>query len=324
VIIPNSVKVLDQLALSGNQLTSVTIPNSVREIGDYAFSNNQLTSVIIPEFVNTIGSEAFRDNDLTSIIIPNSVTDIEGFAFYRNQLGSVVIGNSVTSIGGRAFQDNQLTSVTIPNSVTYIGFRAFEDNEMHDFRLPAQYQGHIYEWRDGTNTYQSGDVITDLTNQYILDERVYFVTYNFDGGSATNSQTYTVADETIVLEVATKEGYTFEGWFTEPEYTNEIKEIVLGSMGDIELFAKFSEVPTTGLFATENVSLSFYPNPAENYIHMDNTFTNIKITNLEGILVKEFERPSDVFNVSDLPVGLYVIQAKGIDGTIYYSTLVRQ
>nr|MBQ0091300.1 InlB B-repeat-containing protein [Candidatus Enterousia merdequi] len=71
----------------------------------------------------------------------------------------------------------------------------------------------------------------------------YTITYNnMDGAenSRNNPATYTVEDS-IVFENATKDGYTFVGWFLDAEYTNGITEIAKGTIGDKVLYAKWSQ-----------------------------------------------------------------------------------
>ena len=68
----------------------------------------------------------------------------------------------------------------------------------------------------------------------------YDITYNLDGGTnGANPATYTIATATITLLDATKDGYTFLGWFSDAEKTIKVTEIALGSTGDITLYAKW-------------------------------------------------------------------------------------
>jgi len=65
------------------QLTSVVIPNSVKSINNGAFFNNQLTNVIIPNSVTSIGVLAFSMNQLTSLTIGTSVETMGNNAFFK-------------------------------------------------------------------------------------------------------------------------------------------------------------------------------------------------------------------------------------------------
>jgi uncharacterized repeat protein (TIGR02543 family) len=72
---------------------------------------------------------------------------------------------------------------------------------------------------------------------------VYDITYELDGGeNGDNPATYTVVTPTIALADATKEGFTFDGWFSDAGKTIAVTEIPLGSTGAVTLYAKFTEI----------------------------------------------------------------------------------
>uniref|UniRef100_A9A7D2 Leucine rich repeat (LRR) protein n=1 Tax=Methanococcus maripaludis (strain C6 / ATCC BAA-1332) TaxID=444158 RepID=A9A7D2_METM6 len=106
-------------------MTSVIIPDSVKIIEDGAFSYNKLTNLIIPDSVTTIGKGAFSYNKLSSVVIPDSVTTIGVLAFHNNELSDIVLPESLKSIENMAFSENQLKSVVIPKSVANIEDGAF-------------------------------------------------------------------------------------------------------------------------------------------------------------------------------------------------------
>ncbi|MDE6014987.1 MAG: InlB B-repeat-containing protein [Acetatifactor sp.] len=73
----------------------------------------------------------------------------------------------------------------------------------------------------------------------------YTITYELNGGtnSSENPATYTTETETITLADASKEGFTFAGWYQDAEFTEsgKVTEIVKGSKGNITLYAKWEE-----------------------------------------------------------------------------------
>ena len=72
---------------------------------------------------------------------------------------------------------------------------------------------------------------------------VYDITYDLDGGeNGDNPATYTIVTPTITLADATKEGFTFNGWFSDAGKTIAVTEIALGSTGAVTLYAKFTEI----------------------------------------------------------------------------------
>ena len=269
VIIPNSVKIIGDAAFHTNKLTEVIIPNSVKSIGDNAFWNNQLTQVNIGNSVKSIGESAFRLNQLTEVIIPNSVNSIGKEAFRANNLTHVSIGNSVKIIGDGAFYGTRLTEVSIPNSVTSIGEYAFSNNTgLTSFNLPTHHQGYSYPWSNGK---KSGDEITDFALSYKLDEDSkgnavdFTISYTLDGGTndANNPADYTVETATITLAEASKDGYTFEGWYSEAAFTNQVTEIATGSTEPKEFFAKFSDAITYDITYTLDGGTNAANNPTD-------------------------------------------------------------
>ena len=69
----------------------------------------------------------------------------------------------------------------------------------------------------------------------------FVITYVLDGGTNYNPETYTEG-AAVVLSDAVKNGYTFDGWYTESDFINKITEISAEQTGDITLYAKFTEI----------------------------------------------------------------------------------
>lgn len=72
----------------------------------------------------------------------------------------------------------------------------------------------------------------------------YDITYNLDGGTNNegNPATYTILDAVAFLD-PTKDGYTFDGWFSNEALTLATTGWVAGSTGDYEVWAKFTVIP---------------------------------------------------------------------------------
>jgi uncharacterized repeat protein (TIGR02543 family) len=77
----------------------------------------------------------------------------------------------------------------------------------------------------------------------------YTITYNPDGGTGATDGTYTIESSEITLDVPTKDGYTFEGWYDNVGLTGTaVTTIPAGSTGNKEYWAKWtptSNPPTT-------------------------------------------------------------------------------
>lgn len=71
----------------------------------------------------------------------------------------------------------------------------------------------------------------------------YGIRYELNGGTNApeNPDRYTVETETVTLADASRTGYTFAGWYSDEELTQQVTEITKGTTGDITLYAKWTE-----------------------------------------------------------------------------------
>ncbi len=74
------------------------------------------------------------------------------------------------------------------------------------------------------------------------DPTVYTITYHLDGGTnaAANPAEYD-GTEAITLAAPSREGYIFEGWYTDSEFETAVTEIAAGTTGNLDLYAKWRE-----------------------------------------------------------------------------------
>lgn len=94
----------------------------------------------------------------------------------------------------------------------------------------------------GTEKYDFTKPVTESDILYAKWElKDYKITYVLDGATnnAENPSSYTIESKTILLADPTPaEGYDFEGWFYDAEFTQKTTQIVSGSSGDKTLYAK--------------------------------------------------------------------------------------
>jgi uncharacterized repeat protein (TIGR02543 family) len=97
----------------------------------------------------------------------------------------------------------------------------------------------------------------------------YSISYILNGGLLPESpSTFTLLTPTISLPEPTREGYTFDGWYLNEQFSgNKINEITTGRIGNLELFAKWNINSYTLTLihhdaesTTENISLAFQEN----------------------------------------------------------------
>ena len=77
-----------------------------------------------------------------------------------------------------------------------------------------------------------------------------------------------------------------------------------------------------------NKKINIYPNPAKDFIIIDNSINNIlkiDILNINGMLIKSFS-PADKkiikLSVSDLPKGIYIVRINNEENTNYFKKLI--
>lgn len=135
--------------------------------------------------------------------------------------------------------------------------------ESDNYTLPSANRNYydFVGWFD-ENGKQVKTIESSMLKSFTLTAKwaahVYTITYDFNGGAEVKNPTsYTVETETFALAEPTREGYTFEGW-----YSGNIKvaQIEKGSHADIDLVAKWKEgvVVLPSDFTVENGTLTAY------------------------------------------------------------------
>ncbi len=276
VFIPSSVTNIGEGAFAGcASLTNITIPSSVTNIGEGAFAGcSSLTDIIvedgnlnyssqdgvlfdklkltlirypagktdeiytIPSSVTTIGNRAFfLCSSITSITIPSSVTSIEDGAFaICTSLISITIPSSVTSIGDDAFiYCTNLKSIIIPSSVTSIGEGVFIF--CNELTIYAETESQPAGWHEDWNYFHS-----PVVWGYVIGSES---TISFDtmGGTLVGPITQNAGTTIVLPEDPTKDGYVFDGWYTEVELINEYTFTTM-PIEDITLYSKWIEQGT--------------------------------------------------------------------------------
>ena len=114
-----------------------------------------------------------------------------------------------------------------------------KDSKPHDFEevvTPSTY------FEKGYTSYQCKYCEYNYKDKY-TELLTHSITYNLDGGvnSSLNPDSFTIEDE-IVFQPASKEGYTFVGWFD--KNGNPVYKIEIGTNVDIEITAKWVDVFT--------------------------------------------------------------------------------
>ena len=94
----------------------------------------------------------------------------------------------------------------------------------------------------------------------------YTVTYNYGYAEKLTTDIYTIKTPTFDLIMPTRDGYTFNGWYLEETFKNQVTKVEIGSYGDKVLYAKW-----TANTDTKYVVEYYLQNLKDNNYTLDNT-----------------------------------------------------
>ena len=235
--------------------------------------------------------------------IPNPVK--EGYTFegwysdenYENEiedLSAYLLSNSKSNTTLYAkFSVNQYTIVFNTNSGSTISPITQDYNTA--VSKPANPTRDGYEfggWYIDNGTFENEYTfdtmpLNGITLYAKWNVETYTITYHLDDGTnGENPATYTILTNDIELEDASKEGYTFNGWYTEQSYTNKIETIYTNLVQNLNLYAKFTINQYTMTFNTNggstiapitqdyNTAVSKPADPEKIYAEFDGWYTD--------------------------------------------------
>lgn len=289
IAIPNGVTSIGNYAFHSSSLKSIDISESVTSIGNYAFSYcRSLTNITIPSSIVSLGNGIFEESSLQSVTFGDSIqlASIPDHAFAScKSLTQIVLPDSVKAIENQAFDTcSHLTSITLPEGLERIGKWAFADSALRELTIPKtvtaidpnafqyskfagsndsiiRYDGTFEQWRKKFGL--SG----------ILSEMRYSHTVIFH----TNTTTTTIPNQTVYdseyvtkpTEALTKDGYLFDGWYTDEACeTNKFEFDENGKSktavsGNLDLYAKWISNKCTVAFNTNGHGGAISPAPVE-------------------------------------------------------------
>ena len=249
------VKVIEEQAFSGSNLTSITLPSadahSDTKFGTGAFSGTNVTAISIPYYsqsdnanvseqmfkdctslssvvlgdgITSIGKNAFSGTDLSKINWPTSLTTIGDYAFNGANFEQLDIPATVTTIGGQAFYNNtQLKSVILRAASVSLGYGAFAQCSALE-TIDLSQVSAVTLTTTGSNT---GNVFTETKDGSALYVSEYSVIQTSATDSTTQAKLYSNYN-TAALVIgkatvdATKTGFeaVSRDWYTAKWYKN--------------------------------------------------------------------------------------------------------
>lgn len=131
-------------------------------------------------------------------------------------------------------------------SITVEHFYTLKDSDFPQLPYKSGYKFNCWLVMSSNGTFSvvsGGYTVTAYTTIVAMVETVnYTITYNTNGGNFNPViSNYNVETPTFVLNSPTKQGYTFEGWYTNPNLLGEsVTKVENGSTGNKIFYAKYS------------------------------------------------------------------------------------
>ena len=191
-------------------------------------------------YENTLGAENGNpatyniETAITLADITSPGYTFEGWFIGEEKVESIELGSygDVTLTARWTLTQYTATFVNSDGTVGTVGFD-IEDTALSEPAVPLR-TGYTGAWEDYEIKAE------DLTINAVYTPITYDITYeNTKGATNGNPATYNI-ETAITLSDITSLGYTFEGWYTDETFEEQVDFISEGSFGDLELFAKWT------------------------------------------------------------------------------------
>jgi uncharacterized repeat protein (TIGR02543 family) len=225
-------KIIDSGCANMDALKTLYLPATLEEFGDYAFLAKKSSSgrlyiySNIPEAdINAMANKAIGVWSGRRISFPKGTYTI---IYDGNGATAGTMDAQTCMIDGFTFSLSK--NAYTRENYTFTGWNTMSDrsgtfyrDEANIYPLTETDQAEITlyaMWKDSS--------VTDYTITYFL---------NATNVQNDNPTAYTNNSDTITLKDPIREGYTFLGWFSDKELTQQVTEIAKGSTGNITLYA---------------------------------------------------------------------------------------
>ena len=166
------------------------------------------------------------------------------------------------------------------------------------------------------------DFSTPIVKNTVISAKWNVVTYNIEyelnGGenNSLNPTTYTIESEEIVLQMPSKTGYDFVGWYADEALTEKAEKIATGSYGNKKFYTKWIE--SIFKYTKSGKIIGLYVD-CETVTELDIPET-INGTTITGIFDSAFSRCSELKSVA-IPKGVTSIGGSAFSGCIRLETI---
>jgi len=245
----------------GRVATSFSVPDTVTIIGAGAFYGApNLRNVSLPNGVLRIGERAFAESkNLVTVNIPDSVNEIEDRAFENcSSIARVYISQNIARVGNHVFSGAEKVEI-------FTG-------------LPVRPSGWQTQWNPDNRpvTWSAVRRIAQTIDPTIT----HTVAFNLNGATGTPpaSQVVTATERVAFPPSPTRTGFTFIGWYDNPDGVGELFDFARPVTRSMLLYAFWRNnshgtcFGEGGVWVTVNVQ-SFSDNRENNLFYFVSPFT---------------------------------------------------
>ena len=213
-------------------------------ISESVFACSTVNTIILPSTLTEIGNNMFDGcEELRDIhfIEPDGTLSQAGEENINIKLIStqkVNLPSTIIYIGASAFAlTKNILELNIPNSVQQVGsniINGWKSNQIVNVDYVADdpvFEDWNEYWALGSGTEDTAKIV------YKSSDNEYTITYNIANKFHNNPENY-VSSQGLELKPVIKPGYIFEGWYLEEDYKTLIDTIEIGTVGNLNLFAK--------------------------------------------------------------------------------------
>lgn len=273
----------------GGWYSDSAFTTAVTEIAQGSTENKELYAKWTPKTYmityNKDNGVIAEENNYTSytygegIMLPTPTKD--GFHFigwYDNEQlnGSPVSSVKVSDIGNKEFWAKWDEKAPTEYQITFVDYNG---NELQKTMVSiGETPSCPAPSRDADDKYiytfsgWNPEIVAVSTNAsyratYTSTPRTYTVTYEKDGGTIADEDNYTsyTYGTALTLPVPTKDGYDFDGWYSDSEFTAKVTEIANTATGDKTVYAKWNSTVNYKLISVDetNGTVKLIKRPSE-------------------------------------------------------------
>lgn len=143
IILPNSVRIIEDRAFYGTNIRQINLPKGLKKIGDEAFAETpsvKMKEITIPSSVKHLGERIFFHGKVEKVQLPDKIKVIPNGMFHGcDSLKSINTPASLKTISGMAFSFTKVDVQKLLDAkkLKYIGINAFWGTNWANLTIPA-------------------------------------------------------------------------------------------------------------------------------------------------------------------------------------------